>query len=88
MSAVIEKLAGRAISSRDVRPSGSLTEPRSFGVYELPSSVSGTRRFRLGNHPVRLSELEREFGSCKLLYLFRQRTDALAMASALNGRVP
>ena len=88
MSAIIEKLAGRAISPRDVSPSGSLTAPRSFGVYELLSSVSGTRRFRFGNHPVRLQELEREFSSCKLLYLFRQRADAVAMASALNGRVP
>lgn len=88
MPTVIEKLASRAISSRDVSLSGSLTAPRSFGVYELPPSVSGTRRFRLGNYPVRLHELEREFGSCKLLYLFRQRPDAVAMASVLNGRTP
>jgi len=88
MPAIIEKLASRAIPPQDVKPSGSLTSPRSFGVYELPSSVLGTRRFRLGNHPVRLQELEREFGSCKLLYLFRQRPDAVAMASALSGRTP
>ena len=88
MPTVIENLAVHAISPRDVNPDGSLTVPRSFGVYELPSSASGTRRFRLGNYPVRLHELEREFGSCKLLYLFRQRPDAVAMASALNGREP
>jgi len=68
MPTVIENLAVHAISPRDVNPDGSLTVPRSFGVYELPSSASGTRRFRLGNYPVRLHELEREFGSCKLLY--------------------
>ncbi len=88
MPAITEILAGRAISPRGVRLAGSLTEPRSFGVYELPSSALGTRRFRLGNHPIRLHELEREFGSCKLLYLFLQRPDAVAMASVLNGREP
>lgn len=88
MKTVIESLASRAISPRDVRPNGPLTEPRSFGVYKLPASVSGTRRFRLGNHPVRYQELEREFGSCKLLYLFKERTDAVSMASALNGPNP
>jgi hypothetical protein len=58
--------------------------PRSFGVYELPHSVLETRRFRLGNYPVRLRELEREFDTCKLLYLFLERGDAVAMASVLN----
>lgn len=88
MAAVTATLATRAISPRDVRPDGPRTIPRSFGVYELLASTSGTRRFRYGNHPVRLHELEREFGSCKLLYLFLQRADAVAMASALNGREP
>ena len=44
MPTVIENLAARAISPRDVNPDGSLTVPRSFDVYELPSSWSGTRR--------------------------------------------
>ena len=86
MQIIINNLANRAISPQYVRSDGSLTTPRSFGVYELPFSVSGTRRCRFGNHPVRLHELEREFGSCKLLHLFQQRADAVAMASALNGR--
>ena len=88
MPTVIENLAARAISPRDVNPDGSLTVPRSFDVYELPSSCVWHSPFRLDNYPVRLHELEREFGSCKLIYLFRQRPDAVAMASALNGREP
>ena len=83
---ISEALESRAVSPLAVKPDGPLTVPRSFGVYELPPSVSGTRLFRFGNHPVRLHELEREFGSCKLLYLFLARTDAIDMASALNGR--
>ena len=88
MSTAVKAVAARAISPRDVRPDGPLTLPHSFGVYELPSSASGTRCYRIGNHPVRLHELEREFGPCRLLYLFLQRADAVAMASALNGREP
>jgi hypothetical protein len=76
----------RAISPKEVRPDGGLTVPRSYGVYELPAGSGATRRYRLGNHPVRQSELQREFGGCKLLYLFLQRSDAVQMASLLNGR--
>ncbi|TYT26476.1 hypothetical protein FZO89_09525 [Luteimonas viscosa] len=82
-----EDLARRAISPTDVRADGTLTLTRSYGVYELSPTATATRRFRLGNHPVRMLELEREFGSCKLVYLFLHRTDAVAMAAALNGRV-
>ena len=88
MATSLEALIGLAISPSKVRADGQLTSPRSYGVYELPRSISGTRRFRLGNHPVRLHELEREFGACKLLYLFRQRLHAVAAAGILNGREP
>jgi hypothetical protein len=86
MSSTIKALALKAISPKEVRADGTLTAPRSFGVYQLPKTTKNTRLFRFGNHPVRQHELEREFGSCKLLYLFRSRPDAVAMASAHNGR--
>ena len=78
--------SSRAISPTKVRPDGPLTSPRSYGVYELPGAVGASRRYRLGNHPVRHVELEREFGRCKLLYLFLQRPDAVQMAALLNER--
>ena len=87
MSVTTKNLALRAISPQAVHADGLLTSPRSFGVYQLPHSAKNTRLFRFGNHPVRQRELEREFGSCKLIYLFLSRTDAVAMASARNGRV-
>lgn len=85
MSQVIKQLQERAISPRSVRSDGHLTSPRTFGVYELPAGVQNVRRFRFGNHPVRLRELEQEYGACKLLYLFEAREDAAAMAKACNG---
>jgi hypothetical protein len=80
--------SNRAISPGTVKPDGALTNPRSYGVYELPVSAGATRRYRLGNHPVRQLELDREFGGCKLVYLFLQRSDAVQMAASLNGREP
>ena len=84
----LNTLIQRAIAPSSVRPDGNLTRPRSFGVYELPASASATRRFRFGNHPVRLAELEREFKRCRLLYLFRVRDDAASVAGLLNSRQP
>ncbi|MFT3757099.1 MAG: hypothetical protein QM769_14385 [Pseudoxanthomonas sp.] len=77
-------ISNRAISENDVLPDGWLTAPRSYGVYALPVSATDTRRYRIGNHPVRQRELEQEFGSCELVFLFLHRVDAVAMAAALN----
>ncbi len=81
----VEHILSRAINPSSVRPDGWLTSPRSFGVYRIPSSATSARSFRFGNHPVRQKELEREFGSCKLEYLFTDREDARAVALALAG---
>lgn len=75
-------------SPHAVRPDGALTSPRSYGVYRVPVSVGGSRRVRYGNHPVRMTELERQFGSCQLCHLFLHRGDAVAMAGLLNGEGP
>lgn len=76
----------RAISPRSVRADGPLTSPQSYGVYKLPEASGATRRFRFGNHPVRMRELELEYGSCKLEHLFRTREDAKIVALSLSGR--
>jgi hypothetical protein len=82
--AFIDRIVSRAISPASVRPDGWLTSPRSYGVYRIPSSAGSTRSFRFGNHPVRQRELEREFGSCKLEYLFTDREDAKIVALSLS----
>lgn len=81
-------LEEKTISPHAVRPDGSLTSPRSYGVYKVPVSVGGSRRVRFGNHTVRMTELEREFGSCELCHLFLHREDAAMMAELLNGEAP
>jgi hypothetical protein len=78
----------RAIDPSSVKMDGSLTQPRSYAIYQLPYGAAGSGRFRFGNHPVRMQELEREFGSCTLTFLFAVRDDAEAVARALNGRSP
>ena len=75
----------RAIPLASVRIHGRVTRPRSYGVYEIPSASSDARRYRLGTHPVRMLELERQHGTCQLLYLFLRREDAVLMADRLNA---
>ena len=87
MQRAIDKLVQRSVSPASVQHKGTLTVPRTFGVYELADSVRGeTRKYRMGNHPIRMLELEAEFKRCKLLYLFRTRPDAAALAVHLNAR--
>ena len=81
----IETIVRRAITPSSVRITGSLTDPRSYGVYRLPSNCGATRRYRFGNHPIRKQELAQEFKHCALMYLFRSRADAMAVAASLNA---
>ena len=82
----LEALQAQAVSPDSVQARGSLTVPRSYGVYELCEHVGPTKRFRYGNHPIRMRELEGGFPKCALRYLFLTRETAVAMASILNGR--
>ncbi|WP_369915186.1 hypothetical protein AB8810_00405 [Xanthomonas sp. NCPPB 3005] len=86
MSDTFTQIVKHAIDPSSVRTEGPLTQPRSYGVYQLPYGAADSGRFRFGNHPVRMQELEREFGSCVLTFLFAVRDDAEAVARALNGR--
>lgn len=86
MSDTLAQIVKRAIDPSSVKTDGPLTQPRSYGVYQLPYGAADSGRFRFGNHPVRMQELEREFGSCTLTFLFELRDDAEAVARALNGR--
>ncbi len=81
----IASILRRAISPGSVRAAGPLTSPRSYGVYRLPQNVRATRRFRFGNHPIRMRELEQEFGSCTLENLFLSRAEAMQVAASLNA---
>jgi hypothetical protein len=84
MTTLTAELLQRSVSPRSVEVDGRLTLPRSWGVYRLPVNGDATRQFRFGNHPIRMLEIKREFGSCKLEYLFLERADAIKAAAALN----
>jgi hypothetical protein len=84
MASSMGSLLARAIRQSEVRSDGPLTSPRSYGVYVLPASHGSTRRYRLGNHPIRQRELQHEYGKADLLHLFLTRQDAVVVADALN----
>jgi len=60
------------------------TDPKSYGVWELPIGSSG-KRYRFGNNPVREIELKKEFGNAKLVALFLNRNNARQYAKELDG---
>jgi hypothetical protein len=83
----VKALLAQAVSPSSVVVDGNLTRPPTWGVYEIdpPRGVT-TKRFRIGNHPVRQRELTDEFGGpAKLRALFRSRTLAVELAEQLNG---
>jgi hypothetical protein len=85
MNDEVKALRAKAAKLSDLRPDGPLTQPRSWGVYEIePPRHSPTRRFRLGNHPVRMKELEGEFGAVRLVEVFTARELAQKLAGLLN----
>lgn len=62
------------------------TIPRTWGVYHLlgDGGKINTKVFRFGNHPIRLKELEREFGTCKTVALYSERSLAKERADLEN----
>jgi len=81
-----ENLLSKSISEKTVQidPNNkNYTIPRTYGVYEILNTTN-TIRFRFGNHPVRESELIREFESVKRIKIFLEREDAKALADFLN----
>lgn len=80
----IQALEQNSISHNDIKYDGRLTSPRSYGVYRILNTANVGKEFRYGNHPVRQFELRREFGDCRLVYLFLEREHALRMQRILN----
>ena len=76
------ELLAKSIEPSSVVVTGQYTNPRTWGVYEVPAK--STTRFRFGNHPVRQQELVREFGTAKLIGLFESRSIARQLSALLN----
>lgn len=84
MNETADSIRRRSVGLSSVQPAGRLTRPPTFGVYLLPARAGATRRYRYGNHPVRMRELHAEFGDCSLVALFLQRVDAASLAEIEN----
>jgi hypothetical protein len=84
----IKHLLAQSVAESSLVFGGNLTLPRSWGVYEIqsPAGNGGTRKYRLGNHPVRQQELEKEFGAAKPVALFTSRGIAEELKRRLNAR--
>jgi hypothetical protein len=82
----VSELLSKAVEAHALVTTGRYTVPRSWGVYKItPPKVSATRLHRIGNHPVRQGELEREFGSVNVVGLFKSRAVAEELSRLLNS---
>ena len=81
-----KELLGKAISPSALTPVGRYTKPASWGVYKIGSEEgSATTLYRIGNHPVRLVELRREFQTVEIAALFTARALAEELSKLLNN---
>lgn len=82
---LIEDLKSRSVDTDLFPINGIYTNPKSYGVYELINSHDVNKKYRHGNHPIRLKELVREFGDCKVTATFLNRDDATLLTKLLNN---
>lgn len=80
----MDQLLKLSVSPSSVRADGTLTRPKSYGVYRIAGGPAGTKLFRFGNHPIRQVELVNEFGGASLEALFLERPLAVEYARLLN----
>jgi TolB-like protein len=85
-----KQLLMQAVDPKDYRvdPTNSnLTKPRTWGTFGVveKSGDGESESFYFGNFPVRQKELERKFGSVKLVALFEKREYARALAEILKA---
>lgn len=78
-----------SVAKASVLTNGSYTSPKTWGVYRIdpPRDAIPTKSYRIGNHPMRHRELEREFGRASVEALFKSRAQAEELAALLNARL-
>lgn len=82
----IRQLLLQAVDPSRLKDAGPYTNPKTWGVYKILPAVSTiNKRFRIGNHPVRKQELEREFTSVQIIGLFTSRILAEQLSTLLNA---
>lgn len=86
IEALIDALKSRSVDTDLLPINGIYTNPKSYGVYELINSNEANKKYRHGNHPIRLKELAREFVDCKVIATFLNRDDAALLTKLLNNQ--
>ena len=81
----VEELLSKAVAQSSVTAAGRYTKPATWGVYKIsPPKASATKRYRMGNHPVRHLELTQEFGATSTIAIFTIRALAIELADLYN----
>jgi hypothetical protein len=81
----VEELLSKAVAQSSVTAAGRYTKPATWGVYKInPPKTSSTKRYRIGNHPVRHHELSQEFGAASTIAIFTTRPLAVELAALYN----
>lgn len=63
------------------------TNPRTWGTYDIFNNSEKSKRYRFGNHPVRMNELNREYKTCHVVAIFSSRELACELANLLNSNI-
>jgi len=63
------------------------TKPRTWGTFLISDKTIGAnkKRYRFGNYPVRMKELQKEYSSVELIALFEDKIDAEILADLLEN---
>jgi hypothetical protein len=86
-----EQLMARAVDPKyyPIDPENpNWTKPRTYGTFSIPDEFvyhKKHRKYRCGNYPLRLIDLERDYGKVELIAVFENRDDAEALAELENG---
>lgn len=86
---ILEKavhITKHALNNADFVVDGLYTIPRTWAVYKIPTDQNkSSKLYRIGNHPVRQTELEREFTKISIVAIFNNREMAKELSVILNN---
>ena len=86
MTKRIADLLALTVPGHTLKSNGRYTSPPTWAVYCIESSTApSTRRFRSGNHPVRMLELERRYGKAERIALYPKKRLASELVRLLNA---
>lgn len=87
MSEEYQSMLNKAVQNQStISSDGRYTSPRTWGTYDLGTAAGKFRRFRYGNHPIRMAELIREHGVCDVVATFYSRKEAHELAALLTSK--